>query len=430
MAGGGAAGGKGGLIEVSGHDVLLSGEINPGSGGTLLIDPFNVKITPSVGFNNVAGSTVSEAFISNQLGHNIGVSIVATHNVDFLATGANHVLQGGGGNFTVTAGDNILFHANDYEIRTGRGNVTLTAMSGDIGDASHRLSLVSSAPGISQAGDIRLTAGNDMFLGNVTVRSGGTGIFGAGNFHALFSANAGGSFSAAGVIDVGAKAKGSGAQGANAQVHISAGSDLVLHGVKALASASEFGGGGNVGATAHVDLDGLRVVDHGNASAAAVIGGHSGHNFRAGADLTVHAEGQIQIDGNVAVAARGNVFSVDTATVHALAQLEASSGEVRVGNLALEARGRGNKVGFVNASAAADMSGSAVHVAHNALVQATANNANLGRSASANAELVVTAFGGNASFGGDVTVRGTALNGGARRMRTSTGSASTSVPPA
>ena len=31
---------------------------------------------------------------------------------------------------------------------------------------------------------------------------------------------------------------------------------------------------------------------------------------------------------------------------------------------------------------------------------------------SANAELVVTAFGGNASFGGDVTVRGTALNGG------------------
>ena len=101
--------------------MLLSGNINPGSGGTLLIDPFNVIVTATKGFNDVAGATVSEAFISKQLRHNVSVDIQASHDIVFVAAGNSHMLVGGNGNLTLDAANDIIFSANDYVIETRSG---------------------------------------------------------------------------------------------------------------------------------------------------------------------------------------------------------------------------------------------------------------------------------------------------------------------
>ena len=58
-AGGTAAVNQGGQIEVSGLHVLLSGNIDPGAGGTLMVDPYNAIITPTKGFNDIAGGMVA-----------------------------------------------------------------------------------------------------------------------------------------------------------------------------------------------------------------------------------------------------------------------------------------------------------------------------------------------------------------------------------
>ena len=273
-AAGGNGGGQGGQIEVSGHDVLLSGNIDPGAGGTLIADPYNAIITPTKGFNDVAGSMISEAFISKQFRHNVAVDIQASHDIVFAAAGNSHVLVGGKGNLTLDAANDIIFNANDYVIETRRGAVTLTA-GGDIGDPIHRLSVVSGdgnhGPGVNTAGDILLTAGNDIYVDTITATASRKG-----KVTASFSANAGGDFSAAGLIDVEAVAQGKGSQQASADIHITAGNDIILHGLTDLASVQSRGKGGNLSAIGGVDLTGNIVTETGNVTVQATVAGRSG----------------------------------------------------------------------------------------------------------------------------------------------------------
>src|SRR5579872_193510 len=178
--------GEGGHIEVSGHTVALSGDIHAGSGGSLLIDPTNINVTTTPG--HATSAVISESFIHGKLAAGTAVNLVAQHNVVFTAAGPSHALIGGKGNLLVQADTgNIDFVAANYEIRTGSGNITFNAPDGSIGDASHRLSVVSGAgldmPGVTQAGDVVLNAGQGIVLGNVTVKSVAGG---GGNRAAIF----------------------------------------------------------------------------------------------------------------------------------------------------------------------------------------------------------------------------------------------------
>src|SRR5690349_890735 len=222
--------GQGGQIEVSGHDVLLAGDINPGSGGSLLIDPFNVTITAANGFNHIGGGTVSEAYIGNQLNHYVAVDIEASHNVLFNAIGSTHVLHGGNGNLTIGAGSNIVFDAKTYAIQTQKGFVHLNA-GGSIGDPNHRLSIVS-GNGVNQAGDIILKAtAGDIYLDDVSVKSGGYRV------HSLFSAQAGGAIDATGLIDIEAHGTGPGVPSAHVVANFIAGGDERLDDITLVGSA-------------------------------------------------------------------------------------------------------------------------------------------------------------------------------------------------
>src|SRR5262249_29566750 len=155
-----------------------------------------------------------------------------------------------------------------------------------VGGHGHTVDLIAGGPGVDQAGNIVLSTvnGGDIDVKRVTVHSTGDSAV-----HALFSAHAAGNFSAAALIDVEAVAQGHGAQVADAQIDITAGNAVTLHGFRAIASASEQGGGGNVAALAGADLHARTVNDQGNASVAAHMAGHSGFSFDAQANLSVAA---------------------------------------------------------------------------------------------------------------------------------------------
>ena len=187
----------------------------------------------TTGCRSPGGTTkVNEAWVAQQLQADQNVTLAATHDITFKGTNAaaDFTLLGGGGNLTVTAGESILFsNAKEYIIRTGGGQVALTANDGNIGAPGDRLSVVSGYgtdngvmyEGVTQAGDVVLNAGKNIFLDNVTVKS----VPDVNeDRHALFSANAGSSINIAGGVDVVASARGSG-------VHASALVNLHAHSI-------------------------------------------------------------------------------------------------------------------------------------------------------------------------------------------------------
>ena len=129
------------------------------------------------------------------------------------------------------------------------------------------------------------------------------------------------------------------------------------------------------------------------------------------ADLT---GGDINI-GELDVHASGLANIVGSDLVHATADL-AGDQVIVGGNAEVTALGVAPKAGYVLAVDNLDITGNAVKIGGDATARATANNANLGKSASASANLLVTVdhagslgtfLHGNASVGGDLTVNGT-----------------------
>src|SRR6185369_7944400 len=120
------------------------------------------------------------------------------------------------------------------------------------------------------------------------------------------------------------------------------------------------------------------------------------------------------------VQASGLANKVGSDLVHATADL-AGDQVIIGGNATVTAFGQAPKAGYVLAVENLDITGNAVNIGGDATARATANNANLGKSASATANLFVTVthagsigtfLHGNASVGGDLTVNALALNGG------------------
>jgi len=285
--------GAGGKIELSGQQMRLGGEIDPGKGGSILIDPKNIVVLPGAGFShnvsagsNAGGTTdVNETWVASHLQAGQNVTLAATHDVAFRGSNsaADFILAGGGGgNLTVTAGRDILFsHVRNYEIQTGGGQVALTATAGTIGSALHRLSVVSGV-GVTQAGDVVLNAGQDIFLDNVTITSVAAG---GGARKAILQAHAGHNIAVAGAIALEASASGIGAL-ASAEAELFANGAITVNGqVTVLANAH--GAGGSVEANAGL----IAAASHSVIGNSIRTGAASSIHFAHGVDVEAKAVG-------------------------------------------------------------------------------------------------------------------------------------------
>jgi filamentous hemagglutinin family protein len=137
---GGAAGGDGGLIEVSGKQYLdFQGTADTraprGATGTLLLDPADISIT------NTVDVPAGGSFVGGQFGGATGTATITWATIDAQLAGNNVVITtsgaggAGGGDITVAAASPVLNHANDlwlvaHDAITVNGAITNTGTGG------------------------------------------------------------------------------------------------------------------------------------------------------------------------------------------------------------------------------------------------------------------------------------------------------------
>jgi hypothetical protein len=197
----GGATGQGGFIEVSGHTALrLRGAVDPGAGGSLLIDPAAIEIRggscaptcSDASFTTSGGalSVVYEETIEGYLNSNINVALVASN--DILATDLTNGLNASGaGNLTLGIGSIIssgsglefpdpLFSDTSGFVDCGLGGLCTSIVSGAPWFFDYDPNVVGSIrlfdglgdpAGIDINGSVRILAGLAGPLGNVVIGS-------------------------------------------------------------------------------------------------------------------------------------------------------------------------------------------------------------------------------------------------------------------
>ena len=145
-------------------------------------------------------------------------------------------------------------------------------------------------------------------------------------------------------------------------------------------------------------LNGTQLHDTGAMTVKANVLGHHAESFTADASLRITGANVVTVTGGaVNVTAKGIAFSASnlvadaTAFIDPLAPLRSNSVHVNANVQALQVA---NAVAHANFEA----NRSQINIAHDAIVKATANNATLGRTASANAHLFLTATLGRHPF--------------------------------
>jgi len=415
LAAGGSAG-HGGQIEVSGKSVKLDGNIVAGKGGHLLIDPLNMVIATNGTGSTPNQASINEHWLANALDHGSSITLAASNNITFKGTNPanDFVLLGNDGNLTVIANENIVFsNVKDYEIRTGSGNVHLTANHGEIGSNGGRLSIVSGFgtdnpglghdyTGVTQAGDVVLKAGTNIFLDNVTVKT----VDGASHhLHASFSADAQhGNIDIAGAVDVEASANGESAA-AVAHVNLFAPDHIGVNGpVSVLANAHGFGDDIQASAQliaaqnyshvgSHWDTDPAGSIHFGNAITveARANGTTDPTSVDAVANVLLAAD-DITVTGNATVKATASASFVDHVKANAILIAEDSSTKTADGDSGHDFQGAASNINFakaidveakangshvdssVEALGSVELFATNIHVHGTATVKATASN--------------------------------------------------------
>jgi filamentous hemagglutinin family protein len=165
---GGPFGGNGGLIEVSGHDVIYRGaaraDAPSGTAGTLRIDPDYITIANGDGTDGSA--TIYEKNVEDTSNNGTNVELIANDRITMenLADGS---LDGGSGNITMQAGGDctyctIRFDDKSDQITTTAttsihaGSISMTALDGGEGGMIDIGSLHTTGPG----GSITLVSGS------------------------------------------------------------------------------------------------------------------------------------------------------------------------------------------------------------------------------------------------------------------------------
>ena len=175
---GGAQGGDGGAVEISGHNQLsLTGAVDltatKGKTGNLLLDPSSIEITDTSSSSNT-GSVVTRGWLTSQANNaNITLSATGLITVDAMAGHLINLATTAGNSFTLqsTSTGGITFVDPTTEIRTAGGSITLQAQ----GDGSlTNIGLLTSNGGaisLSATRNIQLAGAVNAGAGAVTIKS-------------------------------------------------------------------------------------------------------------------------------------------------------------------------------------------------------------------------------------------------------------------
>ncbi|WP_374347022.1 filamentous hemagglutinin N-terminal domain-containing protein [Chitinimonas sp.] len=151
FARGGAAGGNGGQVEVSGHRLSFAGQVDTsasaGKLGSLLLDPANLLITNAAGdadanlasgglTDSAAGSTLSQTALQTAAASN-NISVQASGQITFDSNFSNNRLDlarpaGGSVEFISTGSGGITFKDKNTEIKTSGGSIALRAQGSGV----------------------------------------------------------------------------------------------------------------------------------------------------------------------------------------------------------------------------------------------------------------------------------------------------------
>jgi filamentous hemagglutinin family protein len=183
---GGAQGGNGGNVEISAPNILsLNSSMNAGAqtgftAGQLLLDPVNITLDTAGAGGNIDVNTTFQNFSS--------ISLQATANIT-LASGTIWNLSGSTGEksglLTLQAGGNIIFNngaeivdANNWSVNLQAGvNFGTATVQAGVGSIYLNGSSTGTFNGTVQtsAGNINMTAGEDILVGTGAIRTVGGG---------------------------------------------------------------------------------------------------------------------------------------------------------------------------------------------------------------------------------------------------------------
>lgn len=272
LARGGAQGGDGGFVELSGRGVVqyagtLDAQAPHGNGGTLLIDPVDITIEPA-GSTNLASATISGAAIRNLLRQGTTVQLLADNTIT-----VNDVIDGRPVGSQNQSGGGVDFRAGSIlvlqPIITNNGSITLTATQGNLTFDSNAFLVVAgttSASGLGNAA-VTLTAAQNVALNQVISLGRVTVTATSGNVQLLQALNglqtatgpsgigdlavtAGGAVSTAGVFSVGNVAL-------DAGTALTVAGPVTAQGDIALTARSASGGGITLGGAGAADVAAL-----------------------------------------------------------------------------------------------------------------------------------------------------------------------------
>ncbi|WP_167076629.1 two-partner secretion domain-containing protein [Massilia aquatica] len=203
-------GGKGGLVETSGHYLKVEGiRVDTGARGTWLLDPYDITIgstgsdvlTDFDKFSDLPADGVSllNVAVLNNAAPSADIVVQATHDV--LISAAITRAPGSAGSLSIEAGNNISVNA---DVSTSGGPMTLSANAAAYATGTGTLTINNALS--TSGGNMTLNGANIMFNPGALANSGVGGMtFNATN---VFQLAAGATLKSGGMIDIAANQMG------------------------------------------------------------------------------------------------------------------------------------------------------------------------------------------------------------------------------
>ena len=385
---GGTEGGDGGLVKVSGHNVLYRGTVDAsapnGKAGTLLLDPWAITIADGAGTDGSA--TFYEQNIEATSVGGTNVSLSAYHSITMNDL-ADNVLQGGAGDIsmTVTQGGTISFVDKNDTIATTTGKITMTAPDGAEGHGTIDIGHLQTT---GDGGAITLTAGSGG-IHTATLSTGGLGLGISHPGDITLTTTTGGNITTGNISII---AEGRNSDTASADLNINAGGNVQTGTILVSADANP-GYDSSAYAYATANISGRDITISGDLTVSAHAKGAYGDTASADAQASLNAGRNVTVSGNIAVQSKAEMTSGSEANAKAGLEINAGDNITLTGDTLVlaEAQQQGEYGGDAYSDASATLNaGADTTINGNISVQAkTVNDASSAWNADATANLDV-----------------------------------------